>query len=148
LTCRLVFADWLEERHHEPGCPIKAEFMRLWCRLIELPESDPTKSTLRERYESIYSQLDPVWRFQVDGEAVRLQLDQAKSIALDYLAEKFKLTIFPEDELTLPYPWEYTEPDWHMSYPAYYPYDRGDAPPQADLIVTRIGKVVDAGSHS
>jgi uncharacterized protein (TIGR02996 family) len=56
-TCRLVFADWLEERGDW-----RAEFLRLDCRLKGMAEDEDDHADLKIRWDEMWSRLSPTWR--------------------------------------------------------------------------------------
>src|SRR5215471_15945594 len=56
-TCRLVFADWLEERGDW-----RAEFFRLDCRLKQLTAADDGYDDLKGRWNELWARLKPAWR--------------------------------------------------------------------------------------
>lgn len=67
-TCRLVFADWLEE-HREPGY---ADFIRAHCQLARLPETSPNRPTaLAAAKEAAQQALRPICA-RPDDDAPRL----------------------------------------------------------------------------
>jgi len=56
-ACRLVFADWLEERGDW-----RAEFLRLDCRLKGMAEGEDGPAALKARWDELWSRLSPGWR--------------------------------------------------------------------------------------
>src|SRR5262245_32988540 len=54
---RLVFADWLDEH----GQPERAEFIRLQCALIELPENHPDRPPKAARAEQLLKVHEKAW---------------------------------------------------------------------------------------
>lgn len=56
-ACRLVFADWLEERGDW-----RAEFFRLDCRLRVMAEDEDGHAELQARRDELWSRLSPAWR--------------------------------------------------------------------------------------
>jgi uncharacterized protein (TIGR02996 family) len=56
-TCRLVFADWLEEHGDW-----RAEFFRLDCRLKQLTTDDEGYNDLKGRWDELWARLTPAWR--------------------------------------------------------------------------------------
>jgi uncharacterized protein (TIGR02996 family) len=57
-TPRLVYADWLDEH----GDSARAEFIRVQCRLAQLPGDAPEVPDLREREEQLQSAHGEKWR--------------------------------------------------------------------------------------
>jgi uncharacterized protein (TIGR02996 family) len=55
-SCRLVFADWLEERGDD-----RAEFLRLDCALRRLTWRDGDYADAQERWWALRADLDPAW---------------------------------------------------------------------------------------
>src|SRR5262249_2333669 len=55
--CRLVFADWLEERGDW-----RAEFLHLDCLLAGMAEDDEGYAPTKERWQGLWSGLTPSWR--------------------------------------------------------------------------------------
>jgi uncharacterized protein (TIGR02996 family) len=57
---RLVFADWLDERGGQ-GDADRAEFIRLQCRLADLPWDDPERPALRQREAALLERYAGHW---------------------------------------------------------------------------------------
>ncbi len=53
---RLVYADWLEERGD-----LRAEYLRLMCRLDTLDDDDPRAEQLNKEFEKLQRRLDHSW---------------------------------------------------------------------------------------
>lgn len=56
-ACRLVFADWLEERGDW-----RAEFLRVDCRLKDMAEGEDGHAELKALWDGLWSRLSPGWR--------------------------------------------------------------------------------------
>jgi|GEM_PF-2485800 len=57
---RLVFADWLDEQD-DPGCKLKAEFIRLELRMAETPEKSLNRVRWLKQLQKLAAQLSPSW---------------------------------------------------------------------------------------
>ncbi len=57
-TPRLVYADWLDEN----GRPERAEFIRVQCRLAELPTGHPERPGLEKREYALWKKHVKAWR--------------------------------------------------------------------------------------
>jgi uncharacterized protein (TIGR02996 family) len=57
-TPRLVYADWLDEN----GQPERAEFIRVQCRLAELPTGHPERPALEKREHALWKKYAKAWR--------------------------------------------------------------------------------------
>jgi uncharacterized protein (TIGR02996 family) len=56
-TPRLIYADWLDEH----GDPARAEFIRVQCRLTQIPLDDPVRSDLLLREELLLAEYVDEW---------------------------------------------------------------------------------------
>jgi uncharacterized protein (TIGR02996 family) len=63
---RLVYADWLDERGR-PGDADRAEFIRLQCELVRLPDIDPRKVPLSERGRQLLAAHESAWVGELRG---------------------------------------------------------------------------------
>jgi uncharacterized protein (TIGR02996 family) len=66
-TPRLAYADWLDEN----GDPIRAEFIRVQCRLADLPPSDPDWVDLTERQSELACRLKSRYLTRVGADVER-----------------------------------------------------------------------------
>jgi uncharacterized protein (TIGR02996 family) len=57
-TPRLVYADWLDDN----GRPERAEFIRVQCRLAELPTGHPERPALEKRQHALWKKNAKAWR--------------------------------------------------------------------------------------
>jgi uncharacterized protein (TIGR02996 family) len=57
-TPRLVYADWLDD----DGRPERAEFIRVQCRLAQLPTGHPERPALEKREHALWKQHAKEWR--------------------------------------------------------------------------------------
>jgi uncharacterized protein (TIGR02996 family) len=57
-TPRLVYADWLDDN----GQPERAEFIRVQCRLAELPTGHPERPALERREHALWKKHVKAWR--------------------------------------------------------------------------------------
>jgi uncharacterized protein (TIGR02996 family) len=57
-TPRLVYADWLDDN----GRPERAEFIRVQCRLAELPTGHPERPALKKRERALRKKNGKEWR--------------------------------------------------------------------------------------
>src|SRR5262249_15475001 len=57
---RLVYADWLDE-HGDEKDRIRAEFIRLQCRIAALPEYEPERLDLQEEEKILLDEHGDVW---------------------------------------------------------------------------------------
>jgi uncharacterized protein (TIGR02996 family) len=60
-TARLVYADWLEE-HGDAEAQLKAEYLRLECRVGGLPEDDPNRADLVLQLRDLALRLPMQWK--------------------------------------------------------------------------------------
>ena len=61
---RLVFADWLDDN----GQSERAEFIRLQCRLVALPEDDPACDDLEARQRELLAAHERAWVGEMPAE--------------------------------------------------------------------------------
>jgi uncharacterized protein (TIGR02996 family) len=83
-TPRLAYADWLDEH----GDPVRAEFIRLQCRLAHLAEGDPGRAELGRRADELARVHGPVWAAPLGpGVRPRTRWDDASAFGRGFVEE-------------------------------------------------------------
>jgi uncharacterized protein (TIGR02996 family) len=83
---RLVYADWLDE-HGDEKDRIRAEFIRLQCRIAALPEYEPVRLDLQEREKTLLDEHGDVWIREVPrvGRGAQAFVESTYLKALNFL---------------------------------------------------------------
>ena len=84
-ACRLIYADWLEERGG-PGSAAQAEFLRAWCELAEVSPGEPEFHSLMERLDDLRMNMDPVWLHVMNGDRYRDDRELAVTLVRMHLS--------------------------------------------------------------
>jgi uncharacterized protein (TIGR02996 family) len=66
---RLIYADWLEEQGGAARTA-RADFIRLQCRLAELPDDDPARDALEDEAADLLAEHEQEWTHLLHGLAV------------------------------------------------------------------------------
>jgi uncharacterized protein (TIGR02996 family) len=65
---RLIFADWLDEQGGGDRAA-RAAFIRIQCRLAELPEDDPARDALEDEEADLLAEYERIWTEPLQGVA-------------------------------------------------------------------------------
>ncbi len=63
---RLIYADWLEEQGRASGAA-RANFIRIQCRLDELPDDDPARDCLEDEATDLLAEYEAEWTEPLQG---------------------------------------------------------------------------------
>jgi uncharacterized protein (TIGR02996 family) len=63
---RLIYADWLEEQGGAARTA-RADFIRIQCRLAELPDDDPTRDALKDEAADLLAEYEGEWTQPLHG---------------------------------------------------------------------------------